>query len=298
MNSAAKKIRVGVLRGGPSDEYEQSLNTGKHIIDSLQAPLTQDKYEVSDIFIDRSGNWHLKGLVRPVERVLPHVDIVVNGLHGAYGEDGRVQHLLELHRMPFTGTGSLGSAISMNISLAKKFFRDEGLLVTEHLVVKKENFLQSLLHRIKTRYPHLRLVRPATQMSLGMTVISHHDELESAIQRAFAFSDTVLLEEHVNGRHIMCGVVEGNDGVYALRPVGEFSAKEMEQLQDAAVRAHNVLGLRHYSSADFVMTKFGPYIIGVRTLPNLGATSPFSKALETAGIQSPEFLDHIITLGL
>lgn len=328
MSTTAKKIRVGVLRGGPSGEYDVSLKTGKNIIDSLQ---TLDKYEVSDIFIDRSGNWHMKGVARPIERILPHVDVIVNALHGTYGEDGRVQSILESHNMPFTGSGSFGSAIGMNKPLAKKFFRGEGLLTPEHFVVKKENYVQSLLNRIKTRYPHLRLVKPASSgSSLGVSLVKHHDELELAILNAFEHSDDVLLEEFIKGREATCGVVEGRDGVYALHPVeirdlseagangkdiwsyeskysddlhelvcpGNFTAEEARQIQDAAVRAHKALGLRHYSRSDFIVTKYGPYILEVNTLPGMTSASLFPRSLSVAGVSLPEFLDHIVTLAI
>ena len=114
----SRKLKVGVLRGGPSGEYEVSLKTGKNIIDTLRS---RENYEVQDIFIDRNGNWHSAGIARPAERILPHIDVAVNALHGTYGEDGRVQQILESHNIPFTGSGSLGSAIGMNKPLAKNF---------------------------------------------------------------------------------------------------------------------------------------------------------------------------------
>src|SRR3990167_7655122 len=86
----SKKLRVGVLRGGPSGEYEISLKTGKNIISVLHE---RPNYEVQDIFIDRNGIWHTGGVSRSAGRILQHVDVIVNALHGSYGEDGRVQPL-------------------------------------------------------------------------------------------------------------------------------------------------------------------------------------------------------------
>ena len=93
------KIKVGVLRGGPSSEYEVSLKSGAEIL----ANLRQDKYEPRDVFISKSGVWHDRGIEKSPERVIGTVDVVINGMHGEYGEDGQVQKTLEAHRVPFTG---------------------------------------------------------------------------------------------------------------------------------------------------------------------------------------------------
>lgn len=321
-----RKLKVGVMRGGPSDEYEVSLKTGKNVIDSLQEI---DRHDVQDIFIDRSGLWHIDGVVRPVERIFPHVDVVVNAMHGSYGEDGRVQQLLESHRVPFTGSGSLGSALSMNKALSKKFFKDHGLLTPEHVVIKKNNFVSELFHKIFHKYPHLKLVKPVSSgSSLGVTVFKTASEFEDAVNQAFNYSDSVLVEELIKGREATCGVLEDSNGnIIALHPVeirdlstgnkeiwgydskysndlhelicpGNFSEEDTRKIMQAAVTAHRALGLRHYSRSDFIVTRRGVYILETNTLPGLTSTSLYPKALNNAGISLGEFLDHTIELAL
>ena len=168
----SKKLRVGVLRGGPSGEYEISLKTGKNIISVLHE---RPNYEVQDIFIDRNGIWHTGGVSRSAGRILQHVDVIVNALHGSYGEDGRVQQLMESHGVPYTGSRSFGSALGMNKPLAKKFFKMHGLLTPEHTIVRKDNYSPESLRKIMTDYPHLRLVKPASSgSSLGVGVINNY----------------------------------------------------------------------------------------------------------------------------
>lgn len=331
----SKKLRVGVLRGGPSGEYEISLKTGKNVIDALQE---RSDYEIQDIFIDRGGVWHLGGVSRPPERILPHIDVIVNALHGAYGEDGRVQQLLESHKVPYTGSRPLGSALGMNKPLAKKFFRTHGIMTPEHIVIKKENYSPELLRKIDNDYPHLRLVKPASAgSSLGVRVINDLDELGEAVERAFEHSDSVMVEEYIKGREATCGVIESSSGdeVYALHPVeiidmsqndlvqdnsakkrvwsyeskysdnlhelicpGNFTADETRLIQQAAISAHKALSLRHYSRSDFILNRFGVYILEVNTLPGLTPASLFPKALLFAGLSLGEFLDHIIALAI
>ena len=110
------RIRVGVLRGGPSGEYEVSLKTGATVLNNL----SQDKYNPREIFIDKNGEWHVYGLPVKPHDALTHIDVVFNALHGSYGEDGKVQHLLEMHGIPFTGSGSFSSALGMNKVLMKE----------------------------------------------------------------------------------------------------------------------------------------------------------------------------------
>lgn len=321
-----RKLKIGVLRGGPSDEYEVSLKTGKNIIDSLRG---SNKYEVQDVFIDRSGAWHIDGVTRPIERIFPHMDVAVNAMHGKYGEDGRVQKLLEAHSIPFTGSGSLGSALSMNKALAKKFYRQHGLLTPEHFLIKKSSFTSDLFHRILKLYPHLKLVKPVSSgSSLGVKVFSTPAEFEEALEHAFTYSDEVLVEEFIKGREATCGVLEGTDNTaHALHPVeivdlstkkkgvwgydskysddlhqlicpGNFSEQESRKIMQSAADAHRALGLRHYSRSDFIVTKRGIYILETNTLPGLTSASLYPKALSASGISLGEFLDHIIELAL
>ena len=109
------KIRVAVLRGGPSNEYDASLNTGSTVLRNLK----EDIYDGQDILISKDGVWHKNGSPSDINTVLSHTDVVWNALHGHYGEDGKLAHILEVHRIPFTGSKSFASAIGMNKLMTK-----------------------------------------------------------------------------------------------------------------------------------------------------------------------------------
>ena len=113
-----EKIRVGVLRGGMSSEYDVSLKTG----DSVLRHLPEDKYFPVDILVTKDGTWHIGGRPTDLPKVSRRVDVVFNALHGEYGEDGKVQRLIECFGIPFTGSGSIPSAIGMNKALSKEVF--------------------------------------------------------------------------------------------------------------------------------------------------------------------------------
>lgn len=324
----SQKIRVGVLRGGPSGEYEVSIRTGQNIIDALKS---RPEYGVHDILIDRSGAWHIDGIARPADRVFPHADVFVNALHGLYGEDGQVQRLMEAHNVPYTGSTSLGSALGMNKSIAKKYFKRHGILTPEHVVVNKNEHNLELAEKIRNKYPHLRLVKPTSSgSSLGISIINSVEELNNALVQALEHSDSALVEEFIRGREATCGVIESSQSghVYTLEPVeirnlskknkddiwsyeskysddlhelicpGNFTPEEVRQIKEAAVAVHNALGLRHYSRSDFIVSRNGIYILEVNTLPGLTSTSLFPRALSVAGISVTDFIDHIIKLAL
>lgn len=112
------KIRVGVIRGGPSSEYGVSLKTGSEVLKYLST----DKYLPIDILIDRQGKWHWWGLPTTPDKIASRVDLVFNALHGEYGEDGEVQSILDDLGIPYSGSGQLASALGMNKAMAKNIF--------------------------------------------------------------------------------------------------------------------------------------------------------------------------------
>ena len=143
-------IRVGVLRGGPSLEHEVSLKTGESVLRNLP-----EKYSAKDIFISKDGEWHLDG--RPVhhERIFRHIDVIFNALHGEYGEDGKVQQLLEAFGVPYTGSGVMASALGMNKILARRAFKGAGLKVPSgfEIVLENENGLAETAKKFSRQCP-------------------------------------------------------------------------------------------------------------------------------------------------
>src|SRR3989344_3625769 len=117
------RMSVGVLRGGTSSEYELSLKTGA----AMLAALPDDKYDTRDIFIDKRGYWHLRGMPTDAARALSQIDVVLNALHGGVGEDGTVQRLLELSGVPYSGARPQAAALSLNKIRARETLRRAGI---------------------------------------------------------------------------------------------------------------------------------------------------------------------------
>lgn len=319
-----EKIRVGVLRGGPSSEYHISLRTGTNVLANLP-----EQYQPLDVFVDVSGVWHLHGRREEAHRILGKVDVVFNALHGEYGEDGRVQELLEAHGVPFTGPRRLSAAVSQNKALAKRIVERAGIKTPAYRLFRREEVPapEVLAGELYRTFPQPCIVKPANRgSSIGVSQARTPDEIVAALAAAFGFSDRVLVEEYIAGKEAVCGVIEGFRGAqyYPLLPIevrlppgssvldfdtrygtedvhrspGHFSVQEKEALERLAVAVHQLLGLRHYSRSDFIVhPKRDIFFLEADALPDFfGEHSPYLTSLQGVGATFPQFLDHVIRL--
>jgi D-alanine-D-alanine ligase len=317
------KIRVGVLRGGPSSEYDVSLKTGANVLKSLP-----EKYEGVDIFIDKKGVWHIHGVPHEPHKALKKVDVIFNALHGEYGEDGKVQSFLDHFHIPYTGSRTFASAVAMNKAMAKNIAKREGIKTPHFKVLRKEEVNSETAHEIYRSMFFPAIVKPVSLgSSVGIALARTFADFAGALQKAFSVSDVVLVEEFIQGKEATCGVIDHFRGEhsYALLPIeirppatspffdydakysgateeicpGNFSPSEKSHIQEMAKKIHHALGLRHYSRSDFIVhPKRGVYFLEVNTLPGLTNESLLPKALHAIGGTVSNFLDHVITLAL
>lgn len=302
--ASSSKIRVAVLRGGPSYGYENSLETGRHILSALRE--MPDAYEPSDIFISRSGEWHREGLVEEPYGALRHTDVVWNALHGPYGEDGQVQRILEDLRLPFTGSGAEASALSVDKDAAKRIYRKLSLPTPAHELFTEEDLNEDRLIAVFRTYLHPVIVKPADGAgSVGVRLARTFHELKEAVRRIFSHSPKVLVEEFIKGGEASCVVVEEARGekLYTFLPVGRSEFKlgpeENRQIEEMAKKAHEALGLHHYSGSDFIVTPNRKiYILETNSLPTLHEGSPTHQALGATGWQVRDFVEHVLKLAI
>ncbi len=317
----SQRTRVGVLRGGPSSEYEVSLKTGSAVL----ANLDQNRYESKDIFIDRSGMWHLYGRPIAPERAINQLDVVFLALHGTFGEDGQVQRLLERHGVPFTGSRSLASALAMNKVMAKHVLRDTGVRMAAHRTVSYDDLTPELTFELFRTFPQPCVIKPlASGSSVGVGIAMNFDEFVTALERGFMESDTIMLEEFISGIEATVGILEKfrNESHYALPDIeirphkgrsffdyeakyqgaseeicpGRFDAATKQELARVARLVHQTLNLSHYSRSDFMVGKRGIYFLEVNTLPGLTEASLLPQAVHAVGVPFPAFLDHLVGL--
>lgn len=316
------RIRVGVIRGGPSSEYDVSLKTGANVINNLFS----DKYYPRDILIDRSGNWYIQGIKTTPHDALTNIDVAFNALHGHFGEDGKIQHIFEVHGIPFTGSKSFASAIGMNKAMSKEKYRKEKIKTPQSILLESLADISNATHNILKSFPFPVVVKPVSSgSSVGVTIVKDLSGFNDALAKAFEHGNSVLVEEFIIGKEATCGVIDEyrDQRYYALPPIeirphnsffdykakyegqsdeivpGNFSEKEKREIEALAIQAHNALGLRHYSRSDFIIhPKRGVFILETNTLPGLTKESLIPKALESVGASLSHFLDHIIQLAI
>ena len=316
------KTRVAVLRGGPSGEYDISLQTGGVVAKSLP-----DKYHPVDIFITRNGEWLRDGIAMTPRTALKDIEVVWNALHGSYGEDGGVQRALDELSIPYTGSPAAGSALGMNKILSKKRFKEAGIKTLPYATVDGEKDLERQLTNIFRSLPHPVVIKPSSSgSSLGVSIAHTFEESLEGIKKALEHSRDAIVEEYIKGREATCGVIDNyrKQEVYALFPVeimpygnkfynyeakyvaptrfacpAPFGHKINHELEELAIKVHKALGLRHYSRTDFIISpRRGVYVLEVNTLPGLTSHSLLPMSLEAVGLNFPDFLDHVLQLAL
>ena len=290
------KTKVAVLRGGPSSEYDVSLKSGATVLDNLN----REKYEPIDIFVDKNGEWYIGGIQKKPKVALQDIDVVWNSLTG---DDGEVQKIFDDVSLPYTG-----SSLSMNKVLTKKALAGYGIKMPYHIELSKNDWQIKMPDEIFRTAPNPSVIKTvSSDFSIDATIVRDFFDLQNALEKAFAVSDSIMIEEYIDGKEATCGVIENFRGkdLYAL-PTAEgeicpsnFSRDVKGELERLAVLIHKTLGLSHYSRSDFIVhPKRGIYFLEVNTLPGLTKESLFPKALEAVGSSLPEFLDHVITIAI
>jgi len=320
------RIQVSMLRGGPSGAYDISLKTGNTALNYLP----DEKYDVQDILISRNGEWFKRGLPTTPSKVLHASDVVLNAMHGEYGEDGAVQMTLDAHGIPYTGSGTFSSRLAMNKGRTRDALRGvDGIKMPQYVVLIEDESedLKAVSQRIFQKFGPSYIVKPLRGgSSVGVHFANSLVELPDALSRAFYESDSVIVEQLINGREVTCGVIEdfrGEDlyvlptieiktesgknfleyddkhsGAYRRECPGAFTQEQKDIISRASQSAHRELGLSQYSRSDFIVSPHGVYYLETNSLPDLSEESLFKTSIDAVGSNMTEFLDHIVTLAM
>lgn len=322
MNPLSYKKRVVVLRGGPSSEYDVSMQTGRGVLSALES----SHHDARDIIISKTGEWLEHGYVKSPDQILLNTDVVFIALHGAYGEDGTVQRILERMCIPYTGSSSFSSAVAINKALTKDYLKrhSDKIKMAPHLKVSSQSLpnLEKLTATIKELFGPEYVIKPISGgSSIGTVIVNQYDLLKS-LQSILQNYDEVMVEKRIKGKEATVGIIEAFRGqaYYQLPAIeivppasqafftedakysgqsdeicpGRFSRSEKDALHDIAKDVHHMLRLRQYSRSDFIVADDGIYFLEVNTLPGLTAESLFPKALEAVGSSYNELIEHLI----
>ncbi len=267
------------------------------------------------------------GAVRP----LAEVDVIWPLLHGPYGEDGTVQGMLEMLDIPYVGSGVLASAASMDKAATKMTLRAAGIPVAPGIVVHQDRWdrgAQQVLDHMRRHHDLPWFVKPARAgSSLGVTRVERPEDLEAALQAAFAEDPKVLIEEAVAAREVECGVLQGHDGAEARTTIpGEVKVGEdlefydyeakyfgkgtvvidvpaalpdhlLEEVREIAARSFTALSLEGLARVDTFVTETGEVMVNeVNTMPGFTPYSMFPVLWENMGLSYADLIADLVEL--
>lgn len=326
---SAKK-HVAVLMGGMSAEHEVSMRSGAQVVDHLDP----DTYKVSPIEITQHGEWVFPGREREyleISEAIPrlralHADCVFIALHGPFGEDGRVQGLLDMLGIPYTGSGCAASALAMDKIRSKAVAEHGGILVADHVIFSRHEWHAdaAAITQLITEaigFPVV-LKSPNQGSSLGMAIVQTPVEFGAAVEEVLGFGATILAERYLSGLELTCGVLDFDEerGAYALpvteiRPVKakffDYTAKYTagatkeitpaqiddavrDKVQEISVRAHELMGCRGFSRSDMILSGDEVYWLEINTIPGLTETSLLPQMAAAAGMSHSELYGAMV----
>ena len=287
------KIKLGVIYGGTSTEHEISIKSATSIIQNLN----KQKYEIYPIYIDQKGEWYKQekpGKQEKIENIisyLKNLQIIFPVLHGLYGEDGTIQGLLELLKIPYIGCGVLASSIGMDKVYTKIIFQKAGLKQAkcQYIRKNKENYiyidnnlneeqltLQECINKITKNLQYPMFIKPSNSgSSVGINKAKNEQELKQHIEHASKYDNKILIEEEIKGKEVECAVL-GNEKVKAscigeIQPAEEFysydakykntstktiipaniTEEQTKEIQKQAIKAFKAINGKGLSRVDF-----------------------------------------------
>ncbi len=304
----ANKIRIAVLSGGWSKERSVSIKSGKAVLGALD----EKKYHI--VSFDPKEDLNVLWQQRK------QLDLVFNLLHGKFGEDGRIQGLLEIFGIPFVGSGVLASAMAMNKRVTKEVYRNVGLQVPEDIILKKgEAFsIDKIISVLGTPI----VIKPVSEgSSIGISIMENERDIGAGIEKAFQFDLEVVLEEYISGREITCAVLGGKeletlplveimpkdthrffdfDAKYTPGETTEICPAKIEShLQtrafEIAKNAHRALNCKDWSRTDMIVRDNEIYLLETNTIPGMTETSLVPLAAKGKGWTLRDLLDRMIS---
>ncbi len=325
-------MKIILLCGGASPEREVSKESSKSIYNAL----LENGYDVTIVDPALGKNQHKeiqKYFKKDSDQLniseknyllavnldcFNEVDIVFNGLHGKWGEDGVIQSMLEAEGIKQTGSGILASALAMDKAMSKIIFRHNNVITADWFLIKKKEYdLDYIKSRISNEFNFPCVVKPNDGGStIGLTIIEEADQLEEAFNLAFQFSENVLVEDFIDGRELTVGIIDNEplpvleiipkhkiydyeckytDGMSDYIVPAKIPNDFKEKLQSQALIAYRSIGCSGYGRVDFRVTKsYESFCFEINTLPGMTSHSLLPKMAQAAGISFSNLIKRII----
>ena len=334
-----EKERIGIIFGGRSEEHEVSFMSAKAVIKAID----REKYDIVYIGIDREGAFRIfNGTLDKMEpdtwvnyseladlgRLREKIDFAFPVVHGKYSEDGTLQGLLEMLRIPYAGCGVLSSSLCMDKAMAKDIFVKNGIPTCKYIMVTSKDFeddFEIIKSKVAEELGDKVYVKPSNSgSSVGISKVDDLNNLDAALREAFRFDRRVIIEETINGREIETGVI----GNYQLEvaSVGEIIAPKdfysyeskyddnagtrlevparidtslSDKIRKTAERVYRVMDCAGFARIDFFVDKDTDdiYVNEINTIPGFTKFSMFPVVCKDAGIEFSQLIERIVDLG-
>ena len=326
-------IKLGIIYGGISTEHDISVMSAKSIIENLD----KEKYEIHEIYINEYGKYfeNSSGEREEIYNLvwtLKDLDVVFPILHGLGGEDGTIQGMFEMLKIPYVGSGVLASSIGMDKVYTKAIFQKAGIEQAQYMYIKKnkngyviinDKFEEEefKIEKITDKINFPMFVKPSNSgSSIGVKKATNNSELKMAIEHAGEYDNKILVEQGIDAREIECAVLEDKEIIAST--VGEiisaeefysFDAKyniqesktiipaemernQIEEIKKLAIKAFKAIDGEGLARVDFFVEKGTNkiYINEINTMPGFTKISMYPKLFEAVGITYSELLDKLI----
>ncbi len=328
-------IKLAVIYGGMSTEHDVSMISGKNVIDNLD----KSKYDIYPLTITKEGKWIDKREreIKDIFKLLKEMDVVFPILHGLYGEDGTIQGMLELAKVPYVGCKVLASSVCMDKVYTKVILEKAGISQAKYIYIKDgntyidENFDElklendEIIKLVEEKLKFPVFVKPSNSgSSVGVNKAKDGAELVKAIAEALMYDRKILIEEAIVGKEVECAVL-GNDEVKASTVGQILSAEEfysydakyenkeskvvipadlsdekIEEIRKLAIKAFKSVSGSGLSRVDFFVEKDTDKVIlnEINTMPGFTEISMYPKLWDKAGISYSQLLDELINLAM
>ncbi len=300
--------RVGVVFGGLSSERDISIKSGE----AVSAALVKEGFDVKDLDLTTEDPEEVKQIISDAA-----IDIAFIAMHGRFGEDGKLQAILEQMDISYVGSDSLASDLAMNKIATRKVFEENNIPGPKYRVLNRNNDYNFDIDDFKFPF----VVKPQSQgSSLGITFVRGLEDIDCALKTAFRYDDNVIIEDYIEGRELTVGILDNK----ALEPIEivpknqffDFQAKYSTgltqyilpakidadlrgRIQQLSLKAHKALGCRHFSRVDLLVDKSNnPFILEINTIPGFTSTSLLPKAAQYEGMSFSQLCIKLLELAL
>lgn len=303
VNQTKKIKRVGVLRGGTGKNYTSSLKKGGEIISYITDNLG-NKYQVSDILVDKDHIWHFRGVPVIPSELINKVDIIWNVAHSSFS------NILDSLSIPHISTPSFSSTLENSKELLREHMKEIGVQMPRSVVLPmyqadfdgpREKYSIKKAKEIFEKFSSPWIVKSFVEdTNMGIHLAKTFPELVNTIEDGVEHDKSILVEEFIAGKVASVHSVpkyRGED-IYTF-PLGNsfgiFSHEEKEKLINLAKDLHRHIGASHYLKSDFVLSPKGKvYLLQIESIPDLKQDSHFSQVCESVGAKMHHVVEHIL----